>query len=235
MNGVQYSNNSALKLTHMMSESLQYHCMKASVNLAKEKGRCKGFENTKYARGSLPIDADRHKDYINRLVDENGGLVLLQDWEELRSDIAKYGIRNATLTAFMPSETSSQISNATNGIEPPRDYISHKSSKDGIMKQVVPDIEDPIIKFNYELLWDQKSPRGYIQNVGVMQKFVDQTISANTSYNPAFFEDNKLPIETLLGDLLYCYKCGVKTGYYFNTNDRLDNEDDDCEGGACKI
>lgn len=233
-NGAQYSNDTGIQLTHMTMEALQFYCMKASVQLAKEKGRCEGFENTKYARGSLPIDSDRHKAYINELVEKNGGLHYLQDWEWLRGQIKEHGIRNATLTAFMPSETSSQISNSTNGIEPPRSLVSYKASKDGTMAQVVPEIENPEVRYNYELLWDQKSPRGYINLVGVMQKFVDQAISGNTSYNPAFFKDNKLPIKTLIEDLLYAYKVGWKTAYYANTNDRLD-DGDDCDSGACKI
>jgi ribonucleoside-diphosphate reductase alpha chain len=157
----------------------------------------------------------------------------------MRIDMKKHGIRNATLTALMPSETSSQISNATNGIEPPRAFVSVKQSKDGVLKQVVPGIEDPAIKWSYEFLWDQESPKGYLKLVGVMQKFVDQTISANTSYNPNNYKDRLISIKDLLDDLLYAYKLGVKTLYYMNTNDIEDgkqdiiDEDDDCD--SCKI
>lgn len=229
--GVQYSNNTALKLTHMIAEAIQYYCMKASIKLAKEKGRCLGFENTKYLRGSLPIDSDRHKAFVDELLKQHDALVYLQDWENLRKDLLKYGIRNATLTAFMPSETSSQIANATNGIEPPRAFISHKLSKDGIMKQVVPEIENDSVKWSYELLWDQQSPEGYINLVGVMQKFVDQAISGNTSYNPNFFPDRKVPMSLLISNILYAYKVGWKTAYYHNTNDQSSEEDCD----SCKI
>lgn len=235
-NGLQYSNDSAVQFTHIVFEAIQYWCMKASVQLAKEKGKCLGFDNTKYSYNSLPIDADRHKKAVDDLVEKNGGMVYYQDWEELRNEIKQYGIRNATLTALMPSETSSQIANATNGIEPPRNYISIKSSKDGNLSQAVPEIDNPDVRWNYELCWDMPSPKGYIKLVGVMQKFVDQTISANTSYNPQHYPGFKLPMKDLLEDLLFCYKYGVKTAYYFNTNDRTDdNGDDDCADGACKI
>lgn len=220
----------AVKLTHQVMEALQYHSMKASVQLAKEFGRCEGFENTKLAKGSLPID--RYKKSIDKVLEDNDANFYLQDWESLRKDLLTYGIRNATLTAFMPSETSSQISNATNGIEPPRDLVSIKSSKDGILKQVVPGIEDDVIKYNYELLWDQPSPEGYITLVAVMQKFVDQAISGNTSYNPNFFPEGKFSVKQLLRDLLLCHKLGWKTGYYFNTNDVAASEED-CD--SCKI
>lgn len=223
----------AIKLTHQVMEAIQYYSMKASINLAKEKGACEGFANTKLAEGSLPID--RYKKDLNKLLDDNDANFLLQDWDTLRSNLLKYGMRNATLTALMPSETSSQILNATNGIEAPRDLVSVKASKDGILKQVVPGVEDPAIRWNYELLWDQKSPIGYIKLVSVMQKFVDQAISGNTAYNPNFFEDNKFSTKKLLKDMLTCYKYGWKTGYYFNTNDvsKQDEDEDDCD--SCKI
>jgi ribonucleoside-diphosphate reductase alpha chain len=227
--GVQYSNDTAIKLTNHTFEAMQYYTMKASVKLAKEFGRCEGFDNLKLAEGSLPID--RYKKSIDEVLEENNALENYCDWEGLRKDLLKYGIRNATTTALMPSETSSQIANATNGIEPPRNFVSIKQSKDGILKQVIPEIENDYIKWNYEMLWDQESPRGYIKLVGVMQKWIDQAISGNTSYHPKHFEDRKLSIKMLLEDQMLCYKYGWKTGYYFNTND--DNSDDDCD--ACKI
>lgn len=220
----------SVKLTHQVIEALQYHSMKASIQLAKEFGRCEGFENTRLAKGSLPID--RYKKSIDKVLIDNDANFYLQDWELLRKELLTHGIRNATLTAFMPSETSSQISNATNGIEPPRDLVSIKSSKDGVLKQVVPGIEDDVIKYNYELLWDQLSPKGYITLVAVMQKFVDQAISGNTSYNPNHFPDNKFSVKQLLTDLLLCHKLGWKTGYYFNTND-VSSSEEDCD--SCKI
>jgi ribonucleoside-diphosphate reductase alpha chain len=164
------------------------------------------------------------------------------DWDSLRASIQEHGMRNSTLSALMPSETSSQISNATNGIEPPRGHISVKASKDGILKQVVPDYEN--LKDNYELLWDIPSNDGYLQLVGIMQKFVDQTISANTNYDPSKYEGGKVPMKVLLKDLLTAYKLGVKTLYYHNTRDGASDaqdeltpevEDDGCAGGACKI
>jgi ribonucleoside-diphosphate reductase alpha chain len=226
----------AIKLTNQVMEAIQFYTMKASINLAKEKGACDGFANTKLARGSLPIDADRHKKDVDDLLEENDANFYLQDWEWLRGELLEHGMRNATLTALMPSETSSQIANATNGIEPPRDLVSIKTSKDGVLRQVVPGVEDPAIRWNYELLWDQESPIGYIKLVAVMQKYIDQAISGNTSYNPNYFVDNKFSTKKLLSDFLTCYKYGWKTGYYFNTNDvssNKDDEDDDCD--SCKI
>lgn len=230
-NGLFYTDDSAVRLTHFIFEAMQYWCTKASVQLAKEKGRCLGFENTKYSYGSLPIDQDRHAKSVDQLMERNGGLKYLQDWEGLREEIKKHGIRNATLTALMPSETSSQIANATNGIEPPRNFITMKASKDGNLTQVVPEIDNPDVKWNYETLWDQTSMKGYINLVGVMQKFIDQAVSANASYNPEHYKDFKLPVKLLIEDMLHAYKMGNKTGYYCNTNDSID--EDNCD--ACKI
>ena len=226
----------ALKLTNQVMEAIQFYSMKASINLAKEQGACLGMKNTKLAKGSLPID--RYKKEVDVLLEDNDANFLLQDWEGLRKDLLKYGIRNATLTALMPSETSSQILNATNGIEAPRALVSIKTSKDGVLKQVVPGVENPEIRWNYELLWDQENPVGYIKIVAVMQKWVDQAISANTAYNPNFFENNRFSTQKLLKDLLTCYKLGWKTGYYFNTNDVSNDkqngqDDEDCD--SCKI
>ncbi|MCH2205101.1 MAG: ribonucleoside-diphosphate reductase subunit alpha [Lentisphaerales bacterium] len=232
-NGVKYSDGSALPLTHKTFEAIQYYLLKASNILAKEQGSCPAFDETTYAQGVLPIDT--YKKDLDTVCNEP----LLLDWEALREDIRNHGLRNSTLTALMPSETSSQISNATNGIEPPRGLVSVKASKDGILKQVVPDIED--CRENYELLWQIPNNDGYLQLVGVMQKFVDQTISANTNYDPARFEGGKVPMKLLLKDLLTAYKLGVKTLYYHNTRDGASDsqedikEDDGCAGGACKI
>ncbi|MCM8536819.1 MAG: ribonucleoside-diphosphate reductase subunit alpha [Lentisphaeraceae bacterium] len=233
-NGVKYSDGSALPLTHKTFEAIQYYLLKASCNLAKEQGACPAFEETTYAQGVLPIDT--YKKDLDAICKEE----LLLDWESLRSDIKSHGLRNSTLTALMPSETSSQISNATNGIEPPRGLVSVKASKDGILKQVVPDIEN--CREKYELLWQIPNNDGYLQLVGVMQKFVDQTISANTNYDPSRFEGGKVPMKLLLKDLLTAYKLGVKTMYYHNTRDGASDsqediveEDDGCAGGACKI
>lgn len=251
-NGVKYSDGSANGLVHRTFEAMQYYLLKASNNLAKEKGACPKFNETTYAQGIMPIDT--YKKDVDSICNEP----LHYDWDALRESVKTHGLRNSTLSALMPSETSSQISNATNGIEPPRGHISVKSSKDGVMKQVVPEYDT--LKDAYELLWSIPSNKGYIELVAIMQKFIDQTISANTNYDPSKFESSKVPMKQLLQDLLYAYKLGVKTLYYHNTRDgAADNqanvagrkaqpepqaqqavtavmdEDDDCAGGACKI
>lgn len=231
-NGVRYSDDSALGLTHRTFEAMQYYLLKASVNLAKEYGACPLFNQTVYSQGKLPIDT--YKKDLDAVCNEP----LHYDWESLRADILKYGLRNSTLTALMPSETSSQIANATNGIEPPRGLVSVKASKDGILKQVVPEFET--LKDAYETLWQLPGNEGYLKLVGVMQKFVDQSISANTAYDPGKFEGNKVSMKQMLKDLLTAYKYGVKTLYYHNTRDGADDtqtdiQDDGCAGGACKI
>ncbi len=237
-NGVKYSDGSANGLTHRTFEAIQYYLMKASNKLAREFGACPLFNETTYSEGIMPIDT--YKKDLDKVCSEP----LQLDWEQLRKDVVQYGLRNSTLSALMPSETSSQISNATNGIEPPRGHISIKASKDGILKQVVPEYER--LKQQYELLWDMPNNDGYLSLVAIMQKFVDQTISANTNYDPAKFDGGKVPMKVLLKDLLTAYKLGVKTMYYHNTRDGAADmqedikpaaaaEDDGCAGGACKI
>ncbi len=248
-NGVKYSDHSANGLVHRTFEAIQYYLLKASNELAKEQGACPKFNETTYSQGLMPTDT--YKQDLDNICDEP----LHLDWDGLRESIVKHGLRNSTLSALMPSETSSQISNATNGIEPPRGHISIKSSKDGVLKQVVPDYEN--LKDAYELLWDIPSNDGYLQLVGIMQKFVDQTISANTNYDPSKFEGGKVPMKLLIKDLLTTYKLGIKTLYYHNTRDGAGNsddfevkaatqgtqaqavveqdDDDGCAGGACKI
>ncbi|MGX8943162.1 class 1a ribonucleoside-diphosphate reductase subunit alpha [Symbiopectobacterium sp. Eva_TO] len=235
-NGVRYSDGSANNLTHKTFEAIQYYLLQASNELAREQGACPWFDQTTYARGVLPIDT--YKRDLDGICSEP----LHYDWEALRDSIKTHGLRNSTLSALMPSETSSQISNATNGIEPPRGHISIKASKDGILRQVVPDYET--LKDAYELLWEMPNNDGYLQLVGLMQKFVDQAISANTNYDPARFPSGKVPMKQLLTDLLTAYKFGLKTLYYQNTRDGAedaqedilaDAQDDGCEGGACKI
>lgn len=236
-NGVRYSDGSAKNLTHKTFEALQYYLLKASNLLAREQGACPWFSETSYSQGILPIDT--YKKDLDSICNEP----LHYDWEALRQDIQLTGLRNSTLSALMPSETSSQISNATNGIEPPRGYISIKASKDGIFRQVVPEYE--LLKNNYELLWEMPSNEGYLQLVGLMQKFIDQSISANTNYDPTRFPGNKVPMKQLLKDLLTAYKFGIKTLYYQNTRDgskdtqidinTIKNDANDCEGGGCTI
>lgn len=226
-NKVRYSDGSANGLVHRTFEAFQYYLLKASNELAKEKGACELFSETNYSKGILPIDT--YKKDVDSYCDEP----LHYDWEVLRADIVKYGLRNSTLSALMPCETSSQISNSTNGIEPARAFITSKGSKTGgNMKQVVPDFET--LKDYYELAWQMKNNTGYLQLIGIMQKFVDQSISANTYYDPAIFPDNKVPMNVMLKDLLTAYKFGVKTLYYHNTrtNDGEDLEDD-CV--SCKV
>ncbi len=230
-NGLYYSNGSANNLTHRTFEAIQYYLLKASNELAKEQGPCPKFDETRLAKGILPIDT------YKKVIDDITGEPLHLDWETLRQSIKEHGVRNSTLSALMPSETSSQISNATNGIEPPRGLISIKASKDGILKQVVPEYEK--LKSNYELLWNIPDNQGYLELIGIMQKFVDQTISANTNYDPNKFEGGKVPVKQILKDILTAYKLGVKTLYYHNTrdgaSDDVEVEDDGCAGGACKI
>ncbi|MCV9877837.1 class 1a ribonucleoside-diphosphate reductase subunit alpha [Brenneria izbisi] len=235
-NGVRYSDGSANNLTHRTFEAIQYYLLKASNVLAREQGACPWFNETTYSQGILPIDT--YKRDLDAICNEP----LHYDWETLRKEIQEFGLRNSTLSALMPSETSSQISNATNGIEPPRGHISVKASKDGILRQVVPEYER--LKDAYELLWEMPNNDGYLQLVGVMQKFVDQAISSNTNYDPSRFPSGKVPMKQLLKDLLTAYKFGVKTLYYQNTRDGAEDaqddllaepQDDGCEGGACKI
>ena len=230
-NGVKYSDGSGNALTHQTFEALQYYLLRASNKLAQEFGACPAFNETTYSQGILPIDT--YKSDLDKVCNE----ALAYDWESLRADIVATGLRNSTLTALMPSETSSQIANATNGIEPPRGLVSVKSSKDGILKQVVPEIER--LRGNYELLWSMPNNEGYLNLVAIMQKFVDQSISANTNYDPTLYEGGRVPMKTLLKDLLTAYKLGVKTLYYHNTrdgaNDAQGDMEDDCAGGACKI
>ncbi|URJ24970.1 class 1a ribonucleoside-diphosphate reductase subunit alpha [Candidatus Blochmannia ocreatus (nom. nud.)] len=239
-NGVRYSDGSANILTHRTFEAIQYYLLTASNNLAKEKGPCAWFHDTLYAKGILPIDT--YKKDLNDFINEP----LRYNWEDLRANIKQYGLRNSTLSALMPSETSSQISNATNGIEPPRGFISIKASKDGILKQVVPDFGK--LKSAYELLWQIPNNRGYLQLVGIMQKFIDQSISTNINYDPSRFFKSQVPMRQLLADLLYAYKIGIKTLYYHNTRDgtqeqqqkilpqqQFSNQSNICASDACII
>lgn len=209
-NNTNYS-NSNLELLHEYTEAWSYYLIKASADLAKEYGACPKSHETKYSQGILPINTYKKE------VDSLHEPVYKMEWEELREQLKEFGIRNSTLMALMPSETSSQISNATNGIEPPRSLVSIKQSKDGILAQVVPEINK--LKNKYELLWDQKSPEGYLKIVAILQKFIDQSISANTSYNPTFYPDEKIPMSELLRHVVLCYSLGFKTLYYLNTAD----------------
>jgi ribonucleoside-diphosphate reductase alpha chain len=209
--GFDYDSQEAWDAVHGLSESFQYYLLKASNQLAKEKGYCEYFGRTKYADGILPIDTYK-KD-----VDEISSITLQHDWENLRASILAHGLRHSTLSAQMPSESSSVVSNATNGIEPPRGFLSVKKSKKGPLKQIVPQYQT--LKNNYTLLWDMESNRGYINIVALMQKFFDQAISGNWSYNPENYQDNEVPVSVMANDFLTTYKYGWKTSYYQNTYD----------------
>ena len=242
--GVKYDDPGAWQLVHDLTEAFQYYLIKATTLLAREKGACEYSHRTKYGQGILPIDT--YKKDVDELVPNN----LKYDWEELRELVKQYGVRNSTLSAQMPSESSSVVSNATNGIEPPRGYLSVKKSKKGPLKQIVPQFHT--LKNNYTLLWDMPSNRGYINIVAVMQKFFDQAISGNWSYNPENYPNNEVPVSVMAQDLLTCWKYGWKTAYYQNTYDNktdevddpkqelqnlledlLDTDEEDCE--SCKI
>jgi ribonucleoside-diphosphate reductase alpha chain len=209
--GFKYDSQGAWDAVHGLSESFQYFLLKASNKIAQEKGHCESFGRTKYSQGLLPIDTYK-KD-----VDEISSVKLQHDWERLRSSILKHGLRHSTLSAQMPSESSSVVSNATNGIEPPRGFLSIKKSKKGPLKQIVP--QYATLKNNYTLLWDMKSNDGYIKIVAMMQKFFDQAISGNWSYNPENYSDNEVPVSIMANDFLTTYKYGWKTSYYQNTYD----------------
>lgn len=234
-NDTNYSNPN-LELVHEYAEAWSYYLIKASVDLAEEVGHCPKNDDTKYALGIFPVNT--YKKDVDELVAPNYKM----DWEWLSGQVRDYGIRNSTLMALMPAETSAQISNSTNGIEPPRALVSIKQSKDGVMKQVVPELKR--LKNKYELLWDQKSPEGYLKIMAVLQKFIDQAISVNTSYNPVHYEDGKIPMSEMLKHVLMHYKYGGKTLYYFNTNDGAGEiedtpltpgamDEEDCD--SCKI
>ena len=233
--------NPDLDLVHEWTEAWSYYLIQSSVQLAKESGACPGNKETKYGMGVLPIDT--YKTEVDELAAPNYKM----DWDTLRADLMEHGIRNSTLMALMPAETSAQISNSTNGIEPPRSYVSIKQSKHGVLKQVVPQYHR--LKNKYDLLWDQRSPEGYLKICAVLQKFIDQGISVNTSYNPEHYEDEKIPMSVLLQHIVMFYKYGGKQLYYNNTYDgqgeidvdKFDApeptttvlDDEDCE--SCKI
>ena len=242
-NKVKYDDKEALVLVHELTEQFQYSLLKASNTLSEERGPCEYYNRTKYSQGILPIDT------YKKAVDTLGKFDLKCDWDKLRKSIDEYGLRHSTLSSQMPSESSSVVSNATNGVEPPRDYLSVKKSKKGTLKQVVPQYS--FLKNFYTLLWDMKDNDGYIKIISVMQKFFDQSISGNWSYNPENYENNEVPISVMAKDLLTTYKYGWKTAYYQNTMDgktedvimmepvawvkevNTDDDEDECE--TCAI
>ena len=216
--GVNYDDPQAWQLVHELTESFQYNLLRASNKIAMEKGPCDAFERTKYHDGILPIDT--YKKEVDSLVNAE----LKYDWDSLRVSIQKHGLRHSTLSAQMPSESSSVVSNATNGIEPPRDYLSIKKSKKGPLKQIVPQYNT--LRANYTLLWDMPNNTGYINIVALMQKFFDQAISGNWSYNPENYDNNEIPVSVMANDFLTTYKLGWKTSYYQNTYDNKKDEDE---------
>ena len=217
-NGVKYSDPKAWELVDRLSEAFQYYLLRASCDIAEEKGKCTAFDRTKYADGLLPID--HYKKEVDEIVTHKQRMA----WETLRKDILKYGLRHSTLSAQMPSESSSVVSNETNGIEPPRALLSIKKSKKGPLKQIVPGF--PNLKNAYTLLWDMGGNEGYIKIVSVMQKYFDQAISGNWSYNPLQYENNEVPLSVMAQDMLMAYKYGWKTSYYQNTYDFKGEEED---------
>ena len=210
-NKANFADKKAWQLVHDLTEAFQYYLLQASNKLAQERGPCEYYNRTKYSDGILPIDT--YKKDVDNIVENK----LNYDWASLRKDILEFGLRHSTLSAQMPSESSSVVSNATNGIEPPRGYLSVKKSKKGPLKQIVPQYST--LKQHYTLLWDMPSNEGYINVVAVMQKFFDQAISGNWSYNPTHFENNEVPMSVMMQDLLNTYKYGWKTSYYQNTYD----------------
>ena len=214
--GFNYDSQEAWDAVHGLTEAFQFYLLKASNELAKEKGYCEDFGRTKYSDGILPIDT--YKKEVDEITTEE----LIHDWESLRASISEHGLRHSTLSAQMPSESSSVVSNATNGIEPPRGFLSIKKSKKGPLTQIVPSYQS--LKNNYTLLWEMKNNNGYIKVVSVMQKFFDQAISGNWSYNPENYPDNEVPVSVMANDLLTTYKYGWKTSYYQNTYDSKNDE-----------
>ena len=217
--GHSYDSQGAWDSVHQLSEAFQYNLLKSSNKIAQEKGACGGFSRTKYADGILPIDT--YKKDVDELVSND----LSFDWGSLREDILTHGLRHSTLSSQMPSESSSVVSNATNGIEPPRGYLSVKKSKKGPLKQIVPQYNT--LKSNYTLLWEMSDNNGYINIVAVMQKFFDQGISGNWSYNPSNYDNNEVPVSVMANDFLTTYKYGWKTSYYQNTYDFKTDEVED--------
>ena len=223
---LKWDSPEAREKVHQLAESTQYWLLIASNNLARERSACAKFGETKYAHGLLPIDTYK-KD-----IDSFADFALQHDWDKLRQDIATYGLRNSTLTAIMPAESSAVVANATNGIEPPRQALTNKGSKSSVVKILTPEYQN----LDYEYLWSITSNEGYLKIVAIMQKFFDQAISTNLNYNPLFYDNQQIPLEVVLRDILNAYKWGIKTLYYHNTYDmNIDQAEQGCDSGACAI
>jgi len=221
-NNLTYNDQEAWNLIHETMEAVQFYGIKASIDLAKKKGPCRLFERTKYAQGLMPID--HYNKNVDEIVKPNYNL----DWEWLRNELAKHGMRNSTITALMPAETSAKIVNATNGVEPVRSLVTVKGNKANISKQVVPEIHR--LKNKYDMLWGMNSMEGVIKTMAVIQKFVDQSISTNLSYNPEHWPEGKIPMSVLLRDMMIANRYGIKTLYYHNTRDGRDDDLQDYTG-----
>jgi len=242
-NKVKYEDKEALVIVDALMEHIQYYCIKASVQLAKELGKCEWFDRTKYSDGILPIDT--YNKNVDELVDREHSL----DWEWLRAEVKEHGMRNSCLTALMPCESSSAVTNSTNGIEPPRGFLTAKKSKQGVLKVLVPEVDK--IGHHYTLAYEMEDNIGITNIIAVMQKWVDQSISANHYYDFTKFDDGEMPLSLVAKDLLHAYKYGVKTLYYANSNDGKNDdedendenedgaiiveEDDGCAGGGCSV
>jgi len=224
--GLKWDSHEAREKVHRLAESTQYWLLKASNNLAKECGACNMFHETKYSQGLLPIDT------YKRDIDSFADFALQHDWGLLRQDILAYGLRNSTLTAIPPTESSAVVANATNGIEPPRQALTNKGSKSSVVKILTPEYQT----LDYEYLWSIPNNEGYLKIVAIMQKFFDQAISTNLNYNPLFYDNQQIPLEVVLRDILNAYKWGIKTLYYHNTYDmNTDQTESGCDSGACAI
>lgn len=225
--GVKYSEKEALFYVDELFENIQYSLLKASNKLSQELGPCEWFDKTTYSKGILPID--RYNKNVDELVKRDRTC----DWEALRLDIGKYGLRNSVLTAIMPAESSSVVQNATNGIEPIRSLVITKKSKSGLVKQVAPECIK--LKNKYELAFEMPDNRGYTNICAVIQKWIDQSISANHYYQ---YSSEGISISGVIKDILYSYKYGLKTLYYANTDDKKSDDMDSmgsCDSGACSI
>jgi ribonucleoside-diphosphate reductase alpha chain len=228
-NKLKYGDPNAIKLVHATMEKIQWHLISASCDLAREKGPCAKFGDTKYSRGLLPVD------WYKKTVDELVKPEYNMDWEELRSRVKKYGMRHSTLSAIMPCESSSVIQNSTNGDQPVRALLSHKKAKNGVLKQLVPNFSTR--KNYYTLAWDMKDNKALLDMAAVIQKFVDMAMSTNLYYNYAHYENGSIPLSVLIKDQIYGYKYGIKNFYYCNTpdGDGETEKDMNCDSGACAI
>ena len=204
--GLKYGEKDSLQEVKSWIEHQMYYLTEASVELAKERGKCLGSDKTYYGKGIFPWE--RRAKGVNELADFTPEL----DWEPLRADMIQYGVRNATNGAIAPVESSSVVINSTNGIELPMSLISVKESKAGSFVQVVPEYHK--LKNKYQLMWEQKDCDGYLKTAAVLQVYIDQSISTNTFYSPKHFADRKVPSTLIAKNLMQSHLWGLKTFYY---------------------